>query len=268
MPPPTIGTFALDPSPVSIDPRPHVALPSATCRAGDAPFGPLCVRVDDDRLTMLGAASPTLLLGTVAERPLFSALDAGDRLVVRGLPLRARVSLALTVRDEAGETSLRTAVTMAAPHRHVVVNEVLTHPPSGSPSQRFVELVNDGDRPASLSGLALLDGIRSIALPPKSLAPGAFLLITPASFVDGLGGDTTPAPDTPRITLDTLKLSGETAITDADGRVLSWFPSSTATRAVSRGRRTPDRPDDAPDAFGFDANGSATPGARNEIASE
>lgn len=265
VPPPALGGWSLDPSPVAVDPAPRTALSPASCRAGDVPLGPLCVRVDDDRVAVLGAASPTLLLGTVADRPIAFALDAGARVVVRGLPLRSHVELALTVRDGAGETPVRADVTLTAPHRHLVVNEVLARPPSGSPSQRFVELVNDADRPANLSGLVLLDGLRSIALPPRTVPPGAFVLITPTTFVDGLGGDATPAPDTQRIVLDALKLSGEVAVTDDEGRVLSWFPASAATRTVSRGRRTPDRPDDAADAFGFDANGSATPGAANEI---
>jgi hypothetical protein len=184
--------------------------------------------------------------------------------VVRGLAPSSLVDHALTVRCGRERAFSFRARTLPA-HRHVVINEVLAHPPSGSSAQRFVELVNAGDRPASLVGLRLVDGETELPLPSLLLAPSAFVLITPSGFVDGLGGDAPIARATPRVTVDALKLGSGLTLLDDHDVVLSRFPGSTSTRTASRGRRTPDHPDDAPDAFGFDASGRATPGAKNAL---
>jgi hypothetical protein len=146
-----------------------------------------------------------------------------------------------------------------------VVNEALARPPSGAPSQRFVELVNDGAESIDLDGLVVQDGDVEITLPTATLPAGGFVLLLPDAYVDGLAGEEAPAPDALRLYVDALKLSGGVAVVEADGTVRSRLPATTSTKTASRGRRTPERPDDAADAFGWDARGRATPGRANEI---
>lgn len=266
--PPVIGEgrLALDPSPVTTEPR-TTPRPEPPCPAGSLAVDVLCMRVEDDRLVVHGGVDTArLLLGTIAERPIVAPLPVGARLVVRGLAPSSHVRVDLSVRDASGERRVARTLTSRAARRHVVVNEVLVRPPSGAASQRFVELVNDGDGEVDLAGLVLVDGDAEWELIDGTLPPGGFALITPDAFVDGLGGEAAPPRGPLRFFVDKLALSSGVAVVEPDGTVLSRFPPTTSTRTVARGRRSPDRPDDAPDAFGWDAAGRATPGLPNVIA--
>jgi hypothetical protein len=265
LPPPAIGALAPWPEPIEIGPTIDETV-DEHCTDDEVPLDVLCARVDDDRIVLTGNdAAPLLLLGTIGGRAIAEGLAPHARLTVRGLPASSALDLSLVVRTIGGESIHGARIHTSAPHRHLVLNEVLAHPPSGSSLQRFVEVVNDGDRPASLVGLSLADGDRFLELPARTLAPGEFVLITPIGYIDGLGGDVPPSKTIARVLVDALRLTTDLSLVDDEGRVLSRFPGSTSTRSASRGRRTPDRPDDAPDAFGFDAAGKATPGAPNAI---
>lgn len=262
--PPEIAGLALDPSPLSIE---RVAPAGAPCPIGSIALDPLCLRLEDDRVILHGDPDARrLLLGTVGGRPLVERVEPGARLSLRGLLPESNVVLDLLARDALGDHRVHRVLTTRAAKRHVVINEVLIRPPSGATSQRFVELVNDGDRAVDLAGLELLDGTRSLVLPAGTLEPDGFALILPEGFVDGLGGEVAPPRGPARIFVDKLALSSGLSLVDVDGTVLSRFPPTTSTRTVARGRRTPDHPDDAPDAFGWDASGRATPGRKNLLA--
>lgn len=263
--PPTIGSIAVDPAPITLASDSITPPADASCRDSEIALGATCARIDDDRLVFVGASSPALLLGRIGDVPVFSAIAPSARFVVRGLAPSTSIDLSLAVRIGAIETPFALRATTTRSHRHVVINESLTHPISGAATQRFVELVNDGDRTVNLGGLRLRCGDASFDLPAHRVAPGAFALVVADGFVDALGGDAAPAPGVDRIVVDALPASGAITLTDETGSLLSSFPGSTSTRTASRGRRVPDSPDDAPDAFGFDANGKATPGATNEI---
>lgn len=263
VPPDRLGGVALDPAPLvgGVAVRADEPCPSDAIAIASS-----CVRIDDDRLTFVGGMEAArLVLGRVGDRAVIAPLAPGARVVVRGLVPAKAFDVDLWVRDGDGETRVQTTWTMAHAHRHVIVNEVLARAPSGSSAQRFVELVNDGDRAAFLGGLDLVDGDARLPLPEVWLAPGAYALVVPDGFLDGLAGDEAPPSDVPKLVVPALHLSGTIAVAAGDF-VLSRFPASTSTRAVSRGRRAPDRPDDAPDAFGWDANGRATPGRPNRLA--
>jgi hypothetical protein len=126
--------------------------------------------------------------------------------------------------------------------------------------------VNDGDAPVELGGLVFTDGDIEWELPEGVLAPRAFALITSEKYIDGLAGDAAPPAGVMRIHVDSLRLTGALTIAEPTGRVLSQFPPTTSTKTLSRGRRTTDTPDDAPNAFGWDLRGNATPGRENAIA--
>jgi len=261
--PPAFAGLALDPTPLPVE---TTAPSSAPCPAGSIAVDVLCVRVEDDRIVFYGDADARrVLLGRIAGRPLLERIAPGARLVVRGLASESTFSLDLVARDGGGDHRITRMLTTRRPRRHVVLNEMLVRPPSGASSQRFVELVNDGDTPVELAGLVLVDGTRRWKLPEGTLSPAGFALITPEGFVDGLGGEVAPPRGPLRITVERLTLSSGLTLVDTEGAVLSRFPPTTSTRTVARGRRTPDRPDDAPDAFGWDAAGRATPGRANSI---
>ncbi|MGZ3423808.1 MAG: hypothetical protein ACXVEF_42115 [Polyangiales bacterium] len=261
LPPPRIGELLIDPAPLGVpttgpDPEP--------CAEDASMLSPLCARVLDDRLILVGdVAAPRLVLGTVGDRSVVAPLAPGARTPIVGLS-GTSVAIDLFVRDLRSEWHVQQTVALAKPRRHVVVNEVLSHAPSGSSTQRFVEIANDGAKAAWLGNLVLADGDDRRPLPATWLEPGALALVVPRGFIDGLAGEVPPASGTMRLEVEALKLTGAIAILD-DGGALSNFPASASTRTISRGRRVPSAPDDAPDAFGWDASGRATPGRPNAI---
>lgn len=260
--PPELAGLALDPLPL---PPERATTASAPCPVGSIALDVLCVRVDDDRLIVHGDPDARrLLLGTVGGRAIVERLDPAARLSIRGFLPETNLPLDLVVRDGAAERRITRVLTTRARRRHVVLNEVLVRPPSGAASQRFVELVNDGGETVELAGLELVDGTRRFVLGAGTLEPNAFALITPEGYVDGFAGEAAPPRGPLRITVERLTLSAGLALVDGDA-VVSRFPPTTSTRTIARGRRTPDRPDDAPDAFGWDAAGRATPGRKNAI---
>jgi hypothetical protein len=264
-PPPYVEGFAaLDPAPVvlALDAAPDEPAP---CASDELSLGLACARIDDDRVVLAAGSSPAWIAGSIGEIRVIAPLAARARVVVRGLAADAPLPLALDVGGAARAHLEHDARTRPA-HRHLVVNEALAHPASGASSQRFVELVNDGSATIDLAGLTVRDGDVEIALPTATLPPGAFLLILPDAYVDGLAGEEPPAASALRLYVDALKLGGEIAVVDADGTVRSRLPASSSTRTASRGRRTPERPDDAGDAFGWDVDGRATPGRANRLA--
>jgi hypothetical protein len=261
LPPPRMGDLLLDPSPLGN--APSGPDPEA-CAEDASTLSPLCARVLDDRIVLVGDAFVArLVLGTIGDRPVVAPLGLGARLPITGLA-GTSVVVDLFVRDLRREWHVQKSVPLGKPRRHVVVNEVLSHAPSGSSTQRFVEIANDGARAVWLGGLVLADGDERRALPETFLAAGAFALIVPTGYIDGLAGEVPPASGTPRFEVSALKLTGAIAILDEAGS-LSNFPASASTRTISRGRRSPSSPDDAPDAFGWDATGHATPGRPNKL---
>jgi hypothetical protein len=263
--PPTIGGVPVDPSPIAA-PEPAPMRPEPPCPEDAYPLPPLCVRVDDDRIVVVGGTeTKRLVLGRFGVFTTIATIAPGARHVVRGFPPLTPVDIDLLVRDALGDHRVVRTVTTRTRRRHVVINEVLARPPSGATAQRFVELVNDGDEPVDLGGLLFRDGADEWELPAMMLAPSAFALITTDGYVDGLAGEPAPPKGVERVLVDRLRLTTTLTIAEPSGAILSQFPGTTSTRTVSRGRRTPDTPDDAPDAFGWDDKNSATPGRTNAI---
>ena len=76
----------------------------------------------------------------------------------------------------------------AAPDSVVTLNEILYHPPDPLPpattaAPEWIELHNPSDRPIQMIGWTLGDASSSAAkvIPPDTLAPGAFVVLTTAS---------------------------------------------------------------------------------------
>lgn len=260
--PPMLGGVTIDPAPIGAPESPP-SRPEPPCPENAYALGPLCVRVDDDRIVLVGGAETRrLVLGTLGPIAIGTTLSVGARHVLRGFPPRTEVPVDLLVRDGFGDHRVRQVLATRAPRRHVVINEVLARPPSGAATQKYLELVNDGDGPLDLLGLVLRDGDDTWELPDTILPAGAYALITPATYVDGLAGEPAPPKGIDRVLVESLRLTGELAIEEGDGTVLSRFPPTTSTKVAARARRTPETPDDAPDAFVF---APPTPGRPNVI---
>lgn len=255
--PPTI-----DPAPIPAA-APAPARPEPPCPESAYALGPICARVDDDRVVLLGGVeTPRLILGRFGGSTLAEALPIGARRVVRGFAALEPVTIDVLVRDALGDRRVQQTIVMRPPRRHAVINEVLVRPPSGAASQRFVEIVNDGDGPLDLIGLIFRDGDVEWTLPTTILPRGALALITPASYVDGLAGEPAPPKGIDRIVVDALRPGAPLSLEEEDGTVLSRFPATTSTRTLARVRTAPDAADDAPDTFVYAA---PTPGRTNVI---
>lgn len=252
----------VDPAPIGLPEAPPLR-PEPPCPESAYVLGSVCVRVDDDRIVLLGGTETRrLLVGRIGTLAIGEVLPIGERRVLRGFPPLTPIVIDLLIRDPLGDRSVRQTLTTRRARRHAVINEVLARPPSGAPTQKFLEIANDGEGPMDLSGLVLRDGDDTWELPDAIVPAGSFALITPELYVDGLAGEPAPPKGVDRILVDALRLTGPVSLEEADGTVLSRFPATTSTRIAARVRRTPDAPDDSPDAFTF---ATPTPGRANVI---
>lgn len=272
MPPPRVGSIALDPAPLeNRNPPPP---PPPDCPAGEAQFGPGCVLVEDDRVVV---RSPDAALFWAVAAPgsvTIDAADAGARFVVRGLAPSTMQALDVTTIDVAGREQRSTVeVSTSGARPHVVVNEVLANPLGPEPTEEWVELVNAGTTPVDLDGWTLSDIGGSTVLPSYVMAPGEFALIVRDDFVSDDGLDVAPPPDTallrvPAIGSHGLSNSGEPlTLADPAGQVRSRFPAVPKPKAgLSVARRHPWSLDDDPHSFGLSGGKGASPGAQNQLA--
>lgn len=271
LPPALLGAVSLEPLPLVAEQG--LAARAPECGDDELALGPACVRVDDDRLTLVSYDAPSLWALDAPAR-LLGTVNVGASLVVRGLEPERAVRLSATAFDAAGarafiDTELRTL----APHAHVVVNEVLANPAGPEASGEWVELANDGSDAVDLEGFALSDAGGSIELPSFVLAAGEMALVVGVEFDPDPALDVLPAPGTRLVRLPSLgdaglANSGEPLrLRDRDGRLLSLFPSVPARHAgVSIARRAPDASDDDAASFGEHAAPGASPGAENTLA--
>jgi hypothetical protein len=272
---PPLATAAADPSVrVRLDPGlirgsgAPAGVAAAACEADEIAFGPGCARLADDRLYGRSPAAPVLWAVAGAGVDAVFAAGAADPFVISGLPPSTDVTLDVATVDARGTVlrMLLTATTLA-PMPHVIINEVLANPLGPEPRQEWVEIVNDGPAPADLDGYTLADGGGDTALPPATLAPGAFALVVNDAFVAGDGLDAAPAPGTlllrvPHLGKSGLSNAGEAlALRDGGGGVVSRFPAAPKPKAgLSVARRFAAAPDALAAGFVLTA---PTPGRTN-----
>jgi hypothetical protein len=264
--PPLFAGAAFEPSPWLAAPQ-AVGAPPVTCAAG-VPFFGACLEVLDDRLLVTPMAQD-LLFALTAPRPVVQAARAGTRgLLLRGLPPNSQVELIGSVLSSAGaHEPLRATFTTGPARRHVVLNEVLANPAGPEPDAEWLELVNDSDRPTSLSDLWLEDSSGHVRLPDAVLGPGEIALIVGDGF--RTSGVDVPVPDgvrllrVPSLGARGLSNQGEGLLLVGPEGVVSRFPLLPAPHAgQSLARRTLDGSDD--DRAGFaEQSVGATPGAPN-----
>jgi hypothetical protein len=261
---------------VSLDPRPLVPTDEvpegaalAACADGEVPFGPGCVRVEDDRLLLRPPGRS--LLWSVQSAPALGIdavfTTAGQPRQLWPLPPDSVVWLAVTTVDAAGGVRTTPALLRTAPPRaHFVIDEVLANPVGPEPRQEWVELVNDGMVAGTLAGVRLVDVGGEVTLPDLVLQSGERVLVVAEDYDASGKYDPAPLPGTPlvrvpRVGKDGLGNAGEPLeLIAADGTPLSTFPAVKTKAGRSVFRRTPKSLDD----FATSEPGASTPGAPNE----
>jgi hypothetical protein len=257
--------------PALLWPYAHVPEPEAmACDPLEVRFGPGCATVEDDRIVVRAPEGPVLWTIDGGAETHVRRSRAEQSFVIRPMPLDAHFRW--TVLDESGRhTEDEVIVHPAPPRAHVVINEVMANPAGVERAQEWVELFNDGLSPVVIAGYGLETGGGTAILPAGVLAPGAFALVVTDAYVEDDGVDPVAAPGTlivrvPALGRDGLSNDGERlALRDADGAVLSTFPPLKSKSGVSNARIAPDAPDPNADSFAPSANGSATPGAPNDV---
>jgi len=261
--PPLFGSIEVDPSVFEIASPVASGTPSA-CPQNTQSLATICLRTEDDRIVLYSVgADPTLVMGDVGDAPFALNLATQDYRIMRGFPAQMLLQWNAQVHSLGADSTFDLGLLTTPPKPHLVVNEVLPHPPSGVASQRFVEIINEGDFALDLSPFSLVANATPWPLPPITLPAGGMLLVIPSTFVDGLGGDVTPAPGCQRMQVDALDTRNQVQIVDASGAVVSEMPIPNTTRTVSRIRANPSTPDDAFSAFSWDLERHATPCADN-----
>jgi hypothetical protein len=261
--PPLFGAIEVDPSAFEVATPVASGTPSA-CPQNTQSLASICIRAEDDRIVLYSVgADPTLVTGDVGEAPFALSLASKDYRIMRGFPAQMLLQWNAQVHSLGADSTYNLGLLTTSPKPHLVVNEVLPHPPSGVESQRFAEILNDGDFALDLSPFTLVANTTQWPLPSITLPPGGMLLVIPSAFVDGLGGDVAPAPGCQRLQVDSLDTRNQVQIIDASGNILSQMPMPNTTRTVSRIRANPSTPDDAFSAFSWDLVHHSTPCADN-----
>ena len=264
---------------VSLDPRPFTrerAQPAAVkplaCRADEVQIGPGCGVVEDDQIVGRSPHAPLLWAASGGAVDSVFATAPGDAFVLGPLPVDTDVLLALATFDVAGVASRATVrVKTAAARPHVILNEVLADPVGPEPAEEWVELLNDGQVAADLTGYVLDDLGGETPLPSATLAPGAFALLVGADFVADDGFDPKPARGTlilrvPRVGSRGLSNEGEPLTLKApDGSTVSAVPPSPKPKSgMSVARTSPRAPDGLASSFVL---ATPTPGRANALTS-
>lgn len=260
-------TLLFDPRPLSPLGEPPAA-PGAPGACAGATLGPLCVRVQDDRLGLatLDGAPRFVSFEVSGDDQASGALviDAGETL--RGLAPSSSYVLSLAVlgadgaRDE-GALSLVTEPPRARP----ALSEVLANPVGKEPREEWIELYDDGLAAVELEGWVLREPGGDVVLPAHVLEPGAFVLVVRDDFVgDGLF-DVAPALGVPLLRVPTLGGNGLSnageplVLVDPSGLVVSRVPAiATPHAGRSLCRRWPFGLDD--DSEGAFVEAAPTPG--------
>jgi hypothetical protein len=242
----------------------------STCTEAEIPFGVGCAEVEDDRIVVRPPDDAVLWTLDAGQGAIVRSSRAGNRFVVRPMPIDARYRVA-TLDRSGGVISVDVSVRAAPPRPHVVLNEVMANPAGAEPSEEWVELFNDGRDAVSLAGFTLEDIGGRAVLPDGILEPGSYALVAPETYIADNGVDPVPADGTLILRVPTLGRGGLSndgeplTLRDPSGAVVSAFPAVKTKNGVSIARVAPDALDGDPDAFEPSPNGSATPGAPNGV---
>ncbi|MCC6648521.1 MAG: lamin tail domain-containing protein [Polyangiaceae bacterium] len=213
---------------------------SRRCAPPRVALGDACVEIEDDRLVVHDATTPSLLW--------LDADDARLRVSIRTLPATLRglaPSSTMGVRavwlppsgaPVRAELTLRTT----PPRARGVLTEALADPLGPEPDAEWVEIANDGALPLDLTGWGLRDEVGASTLPSAVLAPGARALLVTPRFV---ASEPPPSTSCRLLVVASLGKNGLSNEGEAlelvtpDGAVASRLPAVKARAgwSVSRG---------------------------------
>lgn len=167
--------------------------PRAASKDGCAPprlaLGGACVEVEDDRLVVLDAQTPSILWLDVGGARLRAELDELPA-IVRGLAPASALHVTATWVPPEGVAASVVATVQTSPARaRGVLTEALADPLGPEPDGEWVELANDGSSPLDVTGWSLRDGSGASALPSAVVAPYERVLLVTERFAP-----TAPAP--------------------------------------------------------------------------
>jgi hypothetical protein len=270
--PPELGGIALDPSPTTLGVS-AASEDAPPCASVEAPIGPGCARVLDDRIVVRNGSAPLLWVFDDTTSSVVVSMAPGEEFTIGGLAPRTRRLLAGSVTDLAGnETPFEAGFTTLPPLSHLVLNEVLANPSGPEKAGEWIELVNDGTTAVDLEGWSLEDAGRKVPLPKGTLEPGAYALLVSAAYDVTSNEDVAPAEGTLILRLSELGSGGlsnegeRLRLEDAKGTIVSQFPALGAPKpGVSIARRLPSLADDDKTAFGASAPPGASPGSANVL---
>jgi Lamin Tail Domain len=265
VPPPVLGTYALDPAPFSGAPAETAT--ALACSGAQVALGFGCAAVEDDRVLM---STPDAALFWVVHTEHGSVVEVTQNngsFVLRGLSPGSNERVWGSAYDASGaELAFDSVLMMSGARERLVLNEALANPLGPEPQSEWIELVNDGVIPIDLSRFQLRDGGGSMPLPGAELAPHEYVLLTREDFAPSTS-DVPPAPGARVLRVTQLGTSGlsnsgeSLALLDADSNVISTLPALAAKAGESLARRHTYSPDDDPNAF---STGTPTPGAPND----
>lgn len=220
---------------VEVDP----ALPStADCERDEASVSGFCLLRGDDSLRVRAflTASAIVELGAGEQTVRALAERAETTLWLRALVPDTFYPLRMAAESLSGATTeVETLVSTHPALPRLTITEVLADPLGPDPEQEYVELLNYGDVPVPLAGLALADSAEREGERITSgvvVPPGGRVLLVAARFeASATHGDAPIPPGLPLVRLDGpiatggLSNTGEPLfLRDAEGRRLSAVP--------------------------------------------
>jgi hypothetical protein len=255
------------------------------CAVDEIVRQPFCVRINAWGFEIRGATDTAgALVATAAGSLITSAAGTNHRLVLDSLPPASEIIVSvwpLSLDGTAGKSWMLAPLQTAPSVPRVRITEVLAHP-FGSSAQEFVEVINDGPDPASLSGLVLATRTGTSRLPPAIVRPGERAVIIGPGFDPrgtsrvGRAGDPALVPGTNVVRLTTmlatrgLTNSGtDVWLADLAGHILSRAPGMGLFRSPGMGvslvRADSRMKEDDLASWSYDAQGGSSPGLPDRL---
>ena len=244
------------------------ALTATACAPDEVALGLLCVLLGDAHFDVRGSLSEPALVTVAAPPAQWSTLAGGRSFALRDLARGDTRQVLLRLRDLAGNLHDAAVALPDAPRlASVSIDELRADPRGTEPAQEYVELLNSGAHPVSLTGFTLSTerGRARTIEGDATLAPGERALVVGPAFApddveDGL------LPEGVALVRLAAALSiantGELVILrDAGGRRLSAAPAlPPLVEGQCSARRGARLRSGAPEQFARDPDGHCTPG--------
>jgi hypothetical protein len=245
-----------------------------TCLDDEDATSGMCTHTDDESVSFRGQLTgPARIEWRVGDRVGTLVTPRGDFAVrIDAIAPSTSVLIGLDRVDTAGtHTGLGFALTTSGPLATVSITEVRAYPAGSRPRQQYVELLNYGAMPVSISGMSIGVDASSDALGDAMLAPGQRALVVSSTFdpTDTASGDDVAVPAATLLLRTSgsigsrgLSIGGSAIyLRDADGiRISGAPPTPVPMYAVCSVRTAASFRSDVDGTFDYDPNQTCTPG--------